>query len=36
MIKSILIIMLSSILVNNFVLSRFLGICPFLGVSKKV
>ena len=36
MIKPILIIMLSSILVNNFVLSRFLGICPFLGVSKKV
>ena len=36
MIKSIMIIMLSSILVNNFVLSRFLGICPFLGVSKKV
>ena len=36
MIKSILIIMLSSILVNNFVMSRFLGICPFLGVSKKV
>ena len=36
MIKSILIIMLSSVLVNNFVLSRFLGICPFLGVSKKV
>lgn len=32
----LLIIMLSSILVNNFVLSRFLGICPFLGVSKKV
>lgn len=28
--------MLSSVLVNNFVLSRFLGICPFLGVSKKV
>jgi len=26
----------SSILVNNFVLSRFLGICPFLGVSKRV
>jgi electron transport complex protein RnfA len=25
-----------SILVNNFVLTRFLGICPFLGVSKKV
>lgn len=29
-------ILLSSILVNNYVLSRFLGICPFLGVSKKV
>lgn len=25
----------SSVLVNNFVLSRFLGICPFLGVSRK-
>ena len=25
----------SAVLVNNFVLSRFLGICPFLGVSKK-
>jgi electron transport complex protein RnfA len=29
-------ILLSTILVNNFVLSRFLGICPFLGVSKKI
>lgn len=28
-------IFLSAILINNFVLSRFLGICPFLGVSKK-
>lgn len=27
---------MSAVLVNNFVLSRFLGICPFLGVSKKV
>ncbi|MBO5253119.1 MAG: electron transport complex protein RnfA [Clostridia bacterium] len=27
---------MSSVLVNNYVLSRFLGICPFLGVSKKV
>lgn len=26
----------SAVLVNNFVMSRFLGICPFLGVSKKV
>ncbi len=32
----ILAILLSSILVNNYVLSKFLGICPFLGVSKKV
>ncbi len=32
----ILLILVSTILVNNFVLSRFLGICPFIGVSKKV
>jgi len=32
----ILLILLSSILVNNYVLSKFLGICPFLGVSKKI
>lgn len=29
-------ILLSGILVDNFVLSKFLGICPFLGVSKKL
>ena len=29
-------IFLSSLLINNFVLSYFLGICPFLGVSKRV
>ncbi|BBE31657.1 electron transport complex subunit A [Tepiditoga spiralis] len=29
-------IFLSATLVNNFVLSRFLGICPFIGVSKKL
>ena len=28
-------IFIASVLANNFVLSRFLGICPFLGVSKK-
>lgn len=33
---SIFVILVSSILVNNFVLNRFLGICPFLGVSKQV
>jgi electron transport complex protein RnfA len=32
----LLIILISAIFVNNFVLARFLGICPFLGVSKKV
>ncbi len=34
--EEILIIMMSVVLVNNFVLSKFLGICPFLGVSKKL
>lgn len=29
-------IILAAILTNNFVLSKFLGICPFLGVSKQV
>ena len=32
----LIIIMLSAVFVNNYVLSRFLGICPFLGVSKKL
>ena len=35
-ITSLLAIALAAILVNNFVLSQFLGICPFMGVSKKV
>ena len=34
--KTLMVILLSSVLVNNYVLSRFLGICPFLGVSKKL
>lgn len=29
-------IIIGAVLVNNFVLTRFLGICPFLGVSKKL
>ncbi len=33
--KALLLIIMSSVLVNNYVLARFLGICPFLGVSKK-
>lgn len=36
MVKTLIIIIMSSVLVDNYVLSRFLGICPFLGVSKKV
>ncbi len=35
-VKELLIIMISSSLVSNVVLSQFLGLCPFLGVSKKV
>lgn len=34
--KGLVVILMSSVLVNNYVLSRFLGICPFLGVSKKL
>ena len=34
--KELLLIAVGSALVNNVVLSQFLGICPFLGVSKKV
>ena len=36
MFKSLIIILLGSVFVDNYVLSRFLGICPFLGVSKKL
>lgn len=34
--QSLILIMISAALVNNVVLSQFLGICPFLGVSKKI
>ncbi|MBQ8435981.1 MAG: RnfABCDGE type electron transport complex subunit A [Oscillospiraceae bacterium] len=34
--KEILIIMLSTVFFDNFFLSKFMGICPFLGVSKKL
>ena len=34
--KELLIIAISSALVSNVVLSQFLGICSFVGVSKKV
>ena len=34
--RQMFIILFSAILVDNFVLAKFLGICPFLGVSKKL
>ena len=35
-VTSLLSIAIGAILVNNFILSQFLGICPFMGVSKKM
>jgi electron transport complex protein RnfA len=34
--NELVLIFISAVLVNNFVLSRFLGICPFFGVSKQI
>ncbi len=34
--KELILLLIGAALVNNVVLSRFLGLCPFLGVSKKV
>lgn len=36
MTKGLLSILLTAILTNNYILAKFLGICPFLGVSKKL
>lgn len=36
MLQSILITFLSAVFIENFVVVKFLGICPFLGVSKKI
>ena len=36
MMKTLLLTLISVSLVNNVVLSQFLGLCPFLGVSKKI
>lgn len=33
--KELILILMGGVLINNYVLQRFLGICPFLGVSKK-
>lgn len=34
--KALVVILMSAVITNNYVLARFLGICPFLGVSKKL
>ena len=33
---NIILLLISTVLVNNFVLARFLGLCPFMGVSNKI
>jgi electron transport complex protein RnfA len=35
-IKGIITILLSAILINNYVLTRFLGLCPFMGASRRL
>jgi electron transport complex protein RnfA len=34
--REMIIIIISAVLINNIILSQFLGVCPFLGVSKKL
>ena len=36
MLKTLFLVLMTTALINNVVLSQFLGICPFLGVSKNV
>ncbi len=36
MLANLIVILTSAVLINNYVLRQFLGICPFLGVSKKL
>ena len=36
MLKGLILILMGGVLINNYVLQQFLGICPFLGVSKKL
>ena len=33
---ALFLIIISTVFVNNFVLARFLGLCPFMGVSRKI
>ena len=35
-VRNLILLLMAGVLVNNYVLQQFLGICPFLGVSKKV
>lgn len=34
--KGLVVVLVAAVLVNNYVLNQFMGICPFLGVSKKL
>ncbi|GBE14517.1 MAG TPA: electron transport complex subunit RsxA [Proteobacteria bacterium] len=34
--KTLFLIIIGTVFVNNFVLARFLGLCPFMGVSKRI
>ena len=36
MLKNLILVLMTGVLVNNYVLQKFLGICPFLGVSKRI
>ena len=36
MLRNLVLILMGGVLINNYVLQQFLGICPFLGVSKKL
>lgn len=36
MLRDIILILMGGVLINNYVLQQFLGVCPFLGVSKKL
>ena len=36
MFKELILILMGGVLINNYVLQQFLGVCPFLGVSKKL
>ena len=36
MFKNLIVIIMTSVFINNYVLTKFLGICPFLGVSRRI